>query len=182
MQMDFPDSGRRNVGAAGARPENNLLRALRDDDHALIAAALEPTDLPAGGLIYNSGDNVDFVHFPCGASLASFLVGNVDGRDVETVLVGREGAVGGIVSRGRLPAYCRIVVKHPGRFVRLDTGVADQIWQADPNQAIRPEVVGTWRRDAPLSLLNKFRSHPISIGNGKTRTLDEQLSQHGYSV
>jgi hypothetical protein len=62
-----------------------------------------------------------------------------------------------------------------------DTGVADQVWQADPNQAIRPNVVGTWRRDAPLSLLNNFRSYPISIGNGKTRTLDEQLSRHGYS-
>jgi DNA-binding transcriptional regulator YhcF (GntR family) len=108
------------------RPDNNLLRALRDADYALIADALEPAEALKGGLIYNPGDNVDCVHFPCGASLASFLVSNLDGRDVETVLVGREGAVGGIVSRGRLPAYCRIVVKHPGGFVRLDVGVLDR--------------------------------------------------------
>jgi Crp-like helix-turn-helix domain len=31
----------------------------------------------------------------------------------------REGAVGGIVSSGHLPAYCRIVVKNGGAFVRL---------------------------------------------------------------
>ena len=39
---------------------------------------------------------------------------NEDGRDVETILVGREGAVGGIVSQGYLPAYTRICVKFGG--------------------------------------------------------------------
>jgi hypothetical protein len=33
------------------------------------------------------------------------MVTNEDSRDVETILVGREGAVGGIVSQGYLPAY-----------------------------------------------------------------------------
>jgi CRP-like cAMP-binding protein len=104
---------------AESRPHNNLLRALRASDYALLAPSLEAVESPTGGLIYNPGDNVDLVHFPCDASLASFLVSNMDGRDVETVLVGREGAVGGIVSLGHLPAFCRIVVKHPGPFLRL---------------------------------------------------------------
>src|SRR5579884_22477 len=73
----------------------------------------------AGDLLYNPGDNVDVVHFPCGQSLVSYLVSNADGRDVEAILVGREGAVGGIVSFGNLPAYCRIVVKFGGLFMRL---------------------------------------------------------------
>jgi len=47
----------------------------------------------------------------------SYLVSNEDGRDVETILVGREGAVGGIVSQGYLPAYTRIMVKFGGPFV-----------------------------------------------------------------
>ncbi len=55
-----------------------------------------------GDLLYNPGDDVEIVHFPCGPSLASYLVANEDGRDVETILVGREGAVGGIVSHGDL--------------------------------------------------------------------------------
>src|SRR5207247_1025972 len=52
--------------------------------------------------------------------LATFLVANEDGRDVETILVGREGAVGGIVSEGFLPAYTRICVKFGGPFARIN--------------------------------------------------------------
>jgi hypothetical protein len=98
---------------------NNLLHALRPDDFALIARYLEIVDSPPGELLYKPGDNVATVHFPCGPSLVSYLVSNEDGRDVETILVGREGAVGGIVSSGLLPAYCRIVVKFSGPFVRM---------------------------------------------------------------
>jgi hypothetical protein len=101
------------------RPHNNLLRKLRDDDYALIAPHLEMTEALPGGLLYNPGDNVETVYFPCGASLASFLIANEDGRDVETILIGREGAVGGIVSQGNLPAYSRITVKFGGPFARL---------------------------------------------------------------
>jgi DNA-binding transcriptional regulator YhcF (GntR family) len=50
------------------------------------------------------------------------VVPNEDGRDVETILVGREGAVGGIVSQGYLPAYTRIMVKFGGPFARLYVG------------------------------------------------------------
>jgi CRP-like cAMP-binding protein len=101
------------------RPLNNLLHTLRDRDYALISPHLEEEEASADDLLYSPGDNVDIVHFPCGPSLVSFLVSNEDGRDVETILVGREGAVGGIVSFGNLPAYCRIVVKFGGLFVRL---------------------------------------------------------------
>jgi DNA-binding transcriptional regulator YhcF (GntR family) len=59
------------------------------------------------------------VHFPCGPSLVSYIVPNEDGRDVEAILIGREGAVGGVVSQGHLPAYTRICVKFGGPFVRL---------------------------------------------------------------
>jgi hypothetical protein len=104
------------------RPYNNLLRRLNATDYALIEPHLAPGDSGANDLLYNPGDDVDVVHFPCGPSLASYLVGNEDGRDVETILVGREGAVGGIVSQGYLPAYTRIIVKFGGPFVRLPVG------------------------------------------------------------
>jgi DNA-binding transcriptional regulator YhcF (GntR family) len=101
------------------RPYNNLLRRLSAGDFALIAPHLAHEQAAVGDLLYSPGDNVEVVHFPCGPSLASFLVPNEDGRDVETILVGREGAVGGIVSEGYLPAYTRIMVKFGGPFVRL---------------------------------------------------------------
>src|SRR6195256_7091764 len=102
---------------AGDRPFNNLLRRLNNADFALIAPHLTEADANAGDVLYSPGDNVEIVHFPCGPSLPSYLVPNEDGRDVETILVGREGAVGGIVSQGYLPAYTRIMVKFGGPFV-----------------------------------------------------------------
>ena len=107
------------------RPNNNLLRRLNAGDFALLAPHLAPERTEANELLYNPGDDVDIVHFPCGPSLASYLVPNEDGRDVETILVGREGAVGGIVSLGYLPAYTRIIVKFAGPFVRLPIGKLD---------------------------------------------------------
>jgi hypothetical protein len=101
------------------RPYNNLLARLSDADYRLIESSLDAADGLAEDLLYNPGDDVEVVHFPCGPSLASYLVPNEDGRDVEAILVGREGAVGGIVSEGFLPAYTRIMVKVGGPFVRL---------------------------------------------------------------
>jgi DNA-binding transcriptional regulator YhcF (GntR family) len=101
------------------RPYNNLLRRLDRADFALVEPYLTLHDATAHDLLYNPGDDVDIVHFPCGPALATYLVSNEDGRDVETILVGREGAVGGIVSQGFLPAYTRVVVKFGGTFVRL---------------------------------------------------------------
>ena len=112
-------------GTAGERPFNNLLRRLNNADFALIAPHLTEGDANAGDVLYSPGDNVEIVHFPCGPTLASYLVPSEDGRDVETVLIGREGAVGGIVSQGFLPAYTRIMVKFAGPFVRLPVGRLD---------------------------------------------------------
>jgi Crp-like helix-turn-helix domain len=112
--------------AEGAdRPYNNLLRRLSTSDFALIAPHLAHEEAQPNDLLYNPGDDVEIVHFPCGPALATYLVANEDGRDVETILVGREGAVGGIVSQGYLPAYTRIVVKFGGPFVHLPIGKLD---------------------------------------------------------
>ena len=115
----------RQEDAAGGRPFNNLLRRLNDADFALIEPHLVPADAAPNDLLYSPGDHVETVHFPCGPSLVSYMVTNEDGRDVETILIGREGAVGGIVSQGYLPAYTRITVKFAGPFVRLPVGKLD---------------------------------------------------------
>jgi hypothetical protein len=101
------------------RPYNNLLRRLNRADFALIEPYLSAAKCAPNDLFYSPGQAVETVHFPCGPSLASYVVPNEDGRDVETILIGREGAIGGIVSQGYLPAYTRITVKFGGPFVRL---------------------------------------------------------------
>jgi Crp-like helix-turn-helix domain len=111
--------------AVADRPLNNLLRRLSGADFALIEPHLVTADGDPSDLLYSPGDNVATVHFPCGPSLVSCMVANEDGRDVETILIGREGAIGGIVSHGHLPAYTRITVKFAGPFVRLPVSRLD---------------------------------------------------------
>jgi hypothetical protein len=110
------------TAAIDARPFNNLLRRLNKADFALLEPHLAKAEAKAGDLFYNPGDDVETVHFPCGPSLVSYVVPHEDGREVETILVGREGAVGGIVSQGFLPAYTRIAVKFGGPFMRIAVG------------------------------------------------------------
>lgn len=114
-------------GAASddCRIDNNLLKALRPTDYALIKGGLEICTFEARERLYSPGDHVGIVYFPCGASLVSFLVTNEDGRDVEITLIGREGAVGGVVSRGHLPAYTSMVVQVGGAFARLKLDVLE---------------------------------------------------------
>ncbi|MBR0695304.1 Crp/Fnr family transcriptional regulator [Bradyrhizobium lablabi] len=116
---------RTDLAGANDRPFNNLLRRLNAADYSLIAPYLSLVNAQANDLLYNPGDDVETVHFPCGPSLVSYMVPNEDGRDVETILVGREGAVGGIVSQGFLPAYTRITVKFGGPFARLPVSKLD---------------------------------------------------------
>jgi CRP-like cAMP-binding protein len=98
---------------------NNLLRALRPADARLMAGRLRRIEATAGTVLYEPGDVVRTVYFPVDRSLVSFMVQLSDGRGVETALIGREGAVGGIVSQGRLPAYARCVVQFAGPFYTI---------------------------------------------------------------
>ena len=134
------------------RPFNNLLRRLNAADYALLAPHLTGDETSAGDLLYNPGDNVQTVHFPCGPTLVSYLVPNEDGRDVETVLVGREGAVGGIVSHGFLPAYTRITVKFGGPVIRLGVG------KLDAAKAASPTLRNVFARYADCMLAQIFQS------------------------
>lgn len=105
------------------RPYNNLLQMMLASDFALIAADLEEVQCEEERVLYEPGDSVEQIYFPCGSSLTSFMVVNEDGRDIEIILIGREGAAGGIISAGQLPAYCKVTVKYSGSFVRLPTAV-----------------------------------------------------------
>ncbi|MCA6111750.1 Crp/Fnr family transcriptional regulator [Bradyrhizobium cenepequi] len=134
------------------RPLNNLLRRLSDADYVLIAPHLARAEANANDLLYSPGDSVETVYFPCGPSLVSYLVTNEDGRDVETILVGREGAVGGIVSQGYLPAYTRIVVKFGGPFVRLQVG------RLEAAKLKSPSIRNIFARYADCMLAQIFQS------------------------
>lgn len=113
-------------------PGNNLLQSLRSTDLAPLRTYLESWRGAAGDLLYEPGDNVQTVYFPCGPALLSYSVGLPDGKNVETLLVGREGAVGGVVSEGHLPAYARCVVQYPGEFLKLDARKLEVLKRESP--------------------------------------------------
>ncbi|KQM19656.1 Crp/Fnr family transcriptional regulator [Novosphingobium sp. Leaf2] len=98
---------------------SDLLSALRLDDLALLEPRLSECTLKAGEIIYHPGDTVDYCYFPTDGAMCSYFVEMEDGTAVETILVGREGALGGIVSHGSLPAYARANVLHEGVFMRI---------------------------------------------------------------
>ena len=108
---------------AGCAPlaENNLLKHLRPAELEILRPTLVTWKGEVGAVLYEPGQTVEHTYFPCGATLASFRILFANGDSVETALIGREGAVGGIVSQGRVPAFARAVVQHPGEFVRIET-------------------------------------------------------------
>lgn len=123
------------IGADISSGGNNLLGALRPADFALLKGSLRRMDRPAGAVLYEPGDDVRTVYFPCAHTVVSFMVMLEDGRMVEIGLVGREGAVGGIVSQGRLPAYARAVVQIGGPMLRLDSAELERA--KDQSAALR---------------------------------------------
>ena len=111
-------ASRDSVGKNGP-PANELLQRLSPRDFALISPYLDQFDASTDRVLYNPGDSVESVHFPCGTSAAAFVIAIEDGREFDALLIGREGAAGGIINHGALPAFSRIAVRFPGPFVRL---------------------------------------------------------------
>ena len=111
------------------RPQNELLQRLRAQDFELLAPHLQPVDLAASQILHHAGDSVAAVHFPCGPAFVSFAVPVEDDREVESLLVGREGAVGIPLGRGPSLAYARIVVKVGGTVLRLPLRAFEQSQQ-----------------------------------------------------
>jgi CRP-like cAMP-binding protein len=131
---------------------NNLLRSLRREDFALLEPSLQTWSGEAGAVLFEPGDEVQFAYFPCGPSLVSFVVVLENGLAVETALIGREGAAGGIVSHGHLPAYTRAEIQYPGPFLRI---AANDLERA---KAASPGIRNLFARYADCMLAQVFQS------------------------
>lgn len=100
---------------------SNLLAVLRPKDRALIEPHLTECSFAAGHALYEPGEIVRHAYFPRESAMAISMVLLETGDAVETVMVGREGALGGIVSQGSIPAYARSCVMHEGSFYRISS-------------------------------------------------------------
>ncbi|HEV2623305.1 MAG TPA: Crp/Fnr family transcriptional regulator [Frateuria sp.] len=149
------------------RPANNLLRALRAEDLSLLMPCVKPWFAEAGTVLYEPGDSVHTVYFPCGPSLVSYVVMLEDGRGVETALVGREGALGGIVSQGRLPAYARGLVQFPGPFYRMESRELEEA------KTQSPTLRHLFARYADCLLAQVFQS----VACNATHTIEQRVAK-----
>ncbi len=107
--------------------QNGLLAVLIEEDRARLAPQMMVLDMPANGVLHRAGDAVVDTWFPLARTLAAFCLETEGGDVIDVALVGREGAVGGIVSDGHLPAYSTAVVRSAGRFIRIRTSALEQM-------------------------------------------------------
>lgn len=112
--------------------QNRLLAALKPEDLALLLPSLTVHECHAGKILQEAGSDVRFAWFPLAAAAASFVVAADANHMVDAALIGREGAVGGIVSTGRLPAYARAHVQFGGRFLRIPLSALAQAKAQSP--------------------------------------------------
>lgn len=93
---------------------NRLLSTFSREARALIEPYGEMVELSPGEIVLQRGDQVSSSLFPVGPTMVSMTVELSGGRTAEVASIGREGAVGGIVSCGHAPAYSRAEVLVPG--------------------------------------------------------------------
>ncbi|MBA9071817.1 hypothetical protein FHR71_005603 [Methylobacterium sp. RAS18] len=99
---------------------NLLLDALRPAERALLVPSPEHKEYRRGEVLFEVGEDVSYISFPCQQSVAALLITVRDGQAVETATVGHEGAIGGAVSQGALPAFSRAVVLIAGPVIQIE--------------------------------------------------------------
>lgn len=105
---------------------NRLLMMLREEDRRRLAPHMLVFELDCDDILQKAGEEVSHTWFPCGSAMAGFQIW-VDDDDtaVEVALIGNEGAVGGIVSNGKVPAYATAQVRRAGTFLRIQTAALE---------------------------------------------------------
>src|SRR4051794_27522641 len=99
---------------------NRLLSTFSPAERALIEPSATIVELRRGEVLFEPGMDVPATHFPAAGTVVAIVVCVDDGRTVEVATIGKEGAVGGIVSGGKAPAFDRAIVQVPGFALRVD--------------------------------------------------------------
>jgi|SoimicmetaTmtHAB_FD_contig_61_135422_length_1109_multi_2_in_0_out_0_2 CRP-like cAMP-binding protein len=98
---------------------NRLLATFAIEARALIEAESMVVELESGDKVLRSGEQFTSSLFPVGSTMVSLGVELSGGRTVEVASIGREGAVGGIISCGHAPAFSSAVVLVGGPALKV---------------------------------------------------------------
>jgi CRP-like cAMP-binding protein len=100
---------------------NQLLALLPAVAREGVVLGAQKIKLRRGEIVFEPRDNIVYSYFPLDETIISFVLPMQDGHDVELTSIGREGAVGGIISLGHKPAFSRALVRIPGAALRIST-------------------------------------------------------------
>lgn len=114
------------------RSANRLLAAVSAPDLDLIERHLDVVPLERGQVLFEPGDDVVTTYFPAHRTMVSLLIVTRDGHEIEAATIGREGAVGGIVSAGNKPAFGRARVQIAGSAFAVPTSALESIKDVSP--------------------------------------------------
>ena len=89
---------------------NRLLATFSREARALIEPFGTVIELAPGDAVLTRGEQVRSTLFPIGPTMVSMVVELGRARSIEVASIGREGAVGGVVSCGHAPAFARAEV------------------------------------------------------------------------
>jgi CRP-like cAMP-binding protein len=106
------------VTATPSPRQNYLLAGLPDDDWKRLHPRLEPTTMPLGHVLYESGSELRHVYFPT-TCIVSLLYVMEDGSSAEIAIVGNEGMVGVSLFMGGETTPSRAIVQSAGHAYRL---------------------------------------------------------------
>jgi CRP-like cAMP-binding protein len=98
---------------------NRLLSTFSSEARALLEPFGDILYVGTGDTVLERGELVRWSLFPVGPTMISMTVELTGGRSAEVASVGREGAVGGIVSCGHAPAFSQARVLVPGPAFRV---------------------------------------------------------------
>lgn len=98
--------------------DNHLLAALPPDARKRVYPHLKLVNLPFTTVVYESGQNEDYVYFPT-SCIISLLYVMIDGTSAEIAVIGNEGIAGIAVFMGGDSMISRAVVQSSGYAFRM---------------------------------------------------------------
>ncbi len=111
---------------------NRLLSTFAHEVRGLVEPHGELIELTTGQVILTRGEQVSTSVFPLDQTMIALVVQLTGNRSVEAASIGREGAVGGIISCGAAPAFSRAEVLVPGKAFRVPIHALEEAKSRSP--------------------------------------------------
>jgi CRP-like cAMP-binding protein len=125
--MDLPMTVVEQESLEPAFRGNRLLAGLSAGERALIEPHMTIRSYEPGAVLLGRNEAVRHSVFPFDMLMASMIVELEGGRSIEVASVGKEGAIGGIISCGHAPAFARTVVQIAGSAAVVPLDVLQQV-------------------------------------------------------